>query len=175
MGIEALEPTLNIYTDPLIYRVINTLYHNKNLDGFIMAGKLLFKELNLGSGGGWHRDSVGQEQFKALVYLTDVDLQHGPFQYFIKTSKITSMKAAEKYFDIGKKQNRLSDEQIALYPKNRLRTFCAERGTLIIANTRAIHRGMPISSGVRYALTTYSWASDIPKHILPFVNQIDKT
>lgn len=172
MGIEALVAELDIFRHPLIYKVITSLYGSEELAGFIMAGKITAKPGNLGSGQGWHRDSVYDEQYKALLYLTDVDVQHGPFEYFLNTFSKRSLLATERCYGIGNQQNRLSEQEAGLLPRNRHRMFCAKAGTLIFANTRAIHRGRPIEQGERYALTTYSWLNGVPKHMRPFVNSL---
>lgn len=171
MGVQALVCELDIFRHPLIYKVITSLYGSEELAGFIMAGKITAKPGNLGSGQGWHRDSVNDEQYKALVYLTDVDLQHGPFEYLISTFNQRSLMATERCYGIDHQQNRLSEQEVGFLPKKRHQVFCAKAGTLIFANTRGIHRGRPIEQGERYALTTYSWLKDIPKHIQPFVNE----
>lgn len=170
MGIESLAPNLNIFTAPLIYQVITQLYGSTELAGFVTAGKITARPGNLGSGQGWHRDSVGDDQYKALLYLTDVDQFHGPFEYYLNTFSKRSMVAVERCFAVGKTQNRLSEQEVALLPEKRRLTLCQTKGTLVIANTRAIHRGAPILVGERYALTTYSWRDKIPPHIQKFVN-----
>lgn len=170
MGIESLAPNLNIFTEPLIYQVITQLYGSTELSGFVTAGKITARPGNLGSGQGWHRDSVGDDQYKALLYLTDVDQFHGPFEYYLNTFSKRGMLAAKRCYGISNEQNRLSEQEVGLLPRNRHRMFCAKAGTLIFANTRAIHRGRPIEQGERYALTTYSWLKVIPKHMQPFVN-----
>ena len=50
-------------------------------DSLLLAARIRFMEGNLGSGGGWHRDSPHRSQFKALMYLTDVTESTGPFEY----------------------------------------------------------------------------------------------
>ena len=48
-----------------------------------LAGRLTFENGNLGSGQGWHRDSYSS-QFKAMVYLTDVDESQAPLNMFCR-------------------------------------------------------------------------------------------
>lgn len=170
MGIEKLAPNLNIYNIPLINSVITNLYGSSKLSGFVMAGRIRSLPGNLGSGQGWHRDSVGDNQYKALLYLTDVDEFHGPFEYYLNTFSERSMAAVERRYAIGRMQNRLSEHDVSLLPAKRKLTLCQTKGTLVIANTRAIHRGAPILAGQRYALTTYSWRDNIPQHMQSFVN-----
>ena len=45
---------------------------------------------NKGSGRGWHRDSCSS-QFKAMLYLHDVDDSSGPFQYLVGSHKLRSI------------------------------------------------------------------------------------
>lgn len=42
-----------------------------------MANKVSYTDKNLGSGGGWHRDTVTRRQLKFLMYLNDVDENAG--------------------------------------------------------------------------------------------------
>ena len=45
---------------------------------------------NLGSGGGWHRDSIHKE-YKAIVYLKDVDENSGNLQIIKKSNNYNSL------------------------------------------------------------------------------------
>jgi len=122
-----------------------------------LAARMMSKEGNLGSGQGWHRDSFNP-QFKAIVYLSDVTKSNGPFQY------ITGSHGAHKCIDdlsvakLKLRQTRINctqvDRLITEQP-GRLSTLIAPQGTVVLADTRGIHRGMPIQRGVRYALTNY--------------------
>ena len=112
---------------------------------------------NQGSGEGWHRDAF-MRQFKAILYLSDVGPDNGPFQ-FVKDS----YRPRQVLRDIWKgglryMQNRLSEpevERILMGSPDRLCTYTAKAGTLILVDTSSIHRGMPIENGTRYALTNY--------------------
>jgi hypothetical protein len=51
---------------------------------------------------------------------------------------------------------------------------------VIIVDTSGLHRGMPIRSGERYALTNYYWPRrdamppSMAKHVLPVVENVDE-
>jgi hypothetical protein len=112
---------------------------------------------NQGSGEGWHRDAF-LRQFKAILYLSDVGPKNGPFQ-FVKDS----YQPGQVLRDIWKgglryMQYRLSElevDRIIEGSPERLSTYTAKAGTLILVDTSSIHRGMPIQTGTRYALTNY--------------------
>lgn len=171
MGIEVFQSELDIRKDVLVERVIASLYGQQPESGFITSGHLLFKPGNLGSGGGWHRDSVHCDQFKALVYLTDVDTDNGPFQYYLNTANEDSLAELEAHYAIPVTENRISCDPTAVLPEERLVEVCGPAGSLIIANTRGIHRGKPIQSEERFSLTSYHWKNRIPAHIDKLVNK----
>lgn len=121
---------------------------------FVMGARLVARPRNLGSGGGWHRDTEEGHQFKAIVYLTDVGLENGPYQYLLGTNRGTSMMASTLSFGVRK---RYSDSEVRrmLEGGARLQTFCGSAGTVLFTDTLGIHRGAPIQGGQRLALTTY--------------------
>lgn len=124
---------------------------------FTLAARMPSSKDNQGSGEGWHRDAF-LRQFKAILYLSDVGPENGPFQ-FIKYSH----RPRQLLKDIWKgklcyMQYRLSETEVSRIiegSSERLVTYAAKAGTLIIVDTSAIHRGMPIQTGTRYALTNY--------------------
>lgn len=128
---------------------------------FTLGAKLEAKETNLGSGHGWHRDAVFYPQFKAIVYLTDVTLDNGPYQY-VKGSHTEKDIISKAGKGIKFNQNRFEHEEILDLvdgDESQISTFTAKAGTLILTETRGLHRGMPIKEGTRYALTNYYYPS----------------
>ncbi len=122
-----------------------------------LAGHLTAVPGNAGSGGGWHRDSF-TNQFKAMIYLSDVGPENGPFQYMRGSHLLRSMIHDQRAANLGVGQARIGEDQVEklLNEKpHRLATVTGLAGTLILADTTGIHRGMPIKSGERYALTNY--------------------
>lgn len=135
-----------------------TIYNFSTLGGRIEA-----IEGNTGSGDGWHRDAHGF-QFKSIIYLSDTGMEHGPFQYLIGSHKLVrvvtdSMRAAVQ----DPRQSRFTDQQVKTLVEDggaEARSFPGAMGTLLLVNTAGIHRGMPLTSGLRYALTNYYYPPD---------------
>jgi hypothetical protein len=134
--------------------------------GMTLAARLVASEGNLGSGEGWHRDQFFCAT-KAMLYLTDVGPEQGPFQMLQRSFECEDVCRDVRRASLRHMQYRIDDRQVATLldrDASRLKTFCAPAGTLIIFNASAIHRGKPISASVRYALTNYYftryWSDD---------------
>jgi ectoine hydroxylase-related dioxygenase (phytanoyl-CoA dioxygenase family) len=158
----------NFFKNEFINKIINTHEKVDNINGLILAAKLIFKPNNIGSGGGWHRDRADDIQTKAILYLSDVKEENGPFQYIKKSHTTFSIIKNILKFDFNFNQNRFSDDEIdslLKFNNNKVINFYGKKGTLLFVNTRGIHRGMPIKSGKRYSLTYYVWTFEIPPHI----------
>lgn len=144
----------------------------KELVYTIMAGKIIYKEGNTGSGDGWHQDSAFNRQYKLIIYLTDVDDKNGPFQYISGTSSL--FEVVKESFKRDRKigDTRYKGEQLE-HLLSRVVEFRSKRGAAILVNTRGIHRGKPLSEGYRYAITYYVYKKRIPKHIANLVNGLE--
>jgi hypothetical protein len=137
-----------------------------NIQGFTLAARLNYTPQNQGSGGGWHRDTIYGKQFKAIVYLTDVDDDNGPFQYISGTHMFDSKLDLIKRYGLTYDQDRLTSEDVLPItedPRYLLQTLSGKAGTVILVDTSGIHRGKPIESGTRYALTNYYFQKPIFK------------
>jgi len=135
--------------------------------GMVLAARIRSKNGNKGSGGGWHRDSPVRHQLKAICYLSDVGPLNGPFQLIKgshrKRDVITSY--IRGLFKPG--QYRFEDHEVNSYLDSSKRNVCdvlGSEGTLVLADTKALHRGKPIDTGVRYALFCYFWDKNVPVH-----------
>ena len=142
---------------------------------FVMANRISSGSSE-GSGGGWHRDGFARE-LKAMVYLTDVTTDNGPLQ-IVRGSHVTDAIYGDmKTGGIGALQNRITNEQVrrVLSGADRAQAITAKAGTAIIFDTSAIHRGMPVVAGTRYAMTVYISATrNVTKatfdHYMPVLN-----
>lgn len=133
-------------------------------DWFQLLGRITYKEGNLGSGSGWHRDSPFRHQFKFILYLIDVDESNGPFEYILGSHKISNIYKIARLLGISLSKYRFSDEEInQVLTKNKKLTVTGKKGTLLIADTRGIHRGKPLLQGMRMAITRYYFPKAIPK------------
>lgn len=119
-----------------------------------MANKINSFKKNKGSGDGWHKDAY-YNQFKSILYLNNVTKENGPFQVIPKSNKLinvlkTAYKLKKKY-----PNSRFSNSEIEMLYKKKYKTLEGQAGTLILVDTSTIHRGKPLTKGVRYALTNY--------------------
>lgn len=134
--------------------------HSEVLLQFTLAAKLSFKPGNLGSGQGWHRDSYSR-QFKAMLYLTDVCKDSGPFEYIIgshRYGKIIREIMHKKTNGKSISYSRFTQDDVDLIKSNlamKSIKYEAKKGKVILFDSRGIHRGAPIRRGSRYALTNY--------------------
>jgi ectoine hydroxylase-related dioxygenase (phytanoyl-CoA dioxygenase family) len=137
-------------------RQIGEAHISSKLDNHMtLAARLEAQKENLGSGGGWHRDSTFEHQYKSILYLSDVSEENGPFQFISASHKTRSVISTVGH---GVNNNRYTNEEIELLTRKngwKLETFSGKAGTLILADTKGLHRGKPIQSGTRYALTNY--------------------
>lgn len=159
------------FKDAFIREVLTTFESRYVVNGFTMAARLDFKTGNLGSGNGWHRDSAHYSQTKSIVYLSSTTMENGPFEYITgsHTPRAFVTGWMKKLYHLN--QYRYSEEEIAKYkeacPDQKLEVYPAGEGTLILADTRGLHRGRPIEKGTRYAATNYFFMDrEPPAHLI---------
>ena len=94
-----------------------------------------------------------------MLYLSDVSSENGPFEYLENSNKALSLIDMTINFGLEHSQNRLTHKIVSekILRKKRYKSvdFKAKKGTLILFNSFGIHRGKPLNSGNRYALTNY--------------------
>jgi len=124
-----------------------------------MLNKIHAGKGNLGSGEGWHRDSPLSPQFKAILYITDVNSDNGPFQYVPKTHTYKGILDIATLLNTSIADYRYKDLDIEkiLDAGYEMKSFTAKKGTLLLADTRGIHRGKVIEMDYRIALTRYGF------------------
>jgi hypothetical protein len=130
---------------------------------FTLGGDIAAKDGGLGSGGGWHRDTPHNVQFKALLYLDDVTEKNGPFQYMRGSHRVRVYLELMARARVRHAQYRFTDEEIERMTRAtriEVSTHCAPAGTLILADTSGIHRGAPPLAGRRRALTNYYYTPE---------------
>ena len=115
---------------------------------YLMANKVDYVKGNEGSGGGLHRDSPFAHQIKYIYYLSDVTSQNGPFAYADGTHR-----SILRQGNLGVMRYQTASENPTLSE------IVGKRGTLLVADTRGLHQGIPIVAGCRYALTLYTFHS----------------
>ena len=159
-GAEELSENIKEYSsNKFLFNLANHYNADETHNAFCLANKIEFsdKSKKLGSGGGWHRDSV-YRQLKSILYLNNVDENNGAYQLIEKSHKLPyilkDMKAANLKFT----NTRFTSEQIEKILErepSRLKTMTGKAGTLIVKDCSVIHRGSPLKSGKRFALTNY--------------------
>ena len=152
----------SFYDDPILRSFAASYLGTRVANITTLAAKLLARPQNKGSGGGWHRDSMYERQFKAIIYLSDVGAENGPFQYLIGSNTRRSVLNTLGYTRGKNNLKRFEDEDIddlCRANPSAVRTITGCAGDVILVDTRGIHRGLPIEAGVRYALTNYYTAA----------------
>ena len=113
-------------------------------------GILTYKNGSECSGGGWHVDRH-TTQFKALLYVTNVTIDNGPFNIFSPPLKSTDYTALDLP---GRSNTRFSDDIENVF-KNRCKIITGDAGDVILVDTSNIHRGSKINDNIRITLTNY--------------------
>ncbi|MGD9590879.1 MAG: phytanoyl-CoA dioxygenase family protein [Mycolicibacterium sp.] len=143
--------------DSRLLNAARTMLGGDAANAFTLAGIIAYRPGNLGSGEGWHRDSFFN-QFKAIVYLTDVTVDNGPFEYITRSHRTRQKFSDHAEYGIPLNSTRIDDASVGKLiaaESERHRILTAAKGTLLLVDTTGIHRGMPLIGGERYALTNY--------------------
>lgn len=160
-GAEKSELIKDFYNDEFCLNIVQNYFGGKICNSNTLAGKLVAQEGNLGSGQGWHRDAH-HFQFKAIIYLSDVEITNGPFQ-IIKGSHHSAQALKDmQIMKVNSQTTRYTNEQVEKVIKKRpedYKVLTAKAGTLVLADTSAIHTGKPIENGTRYTLFNYYYPS----------------
>lgn len=180
----ASAPIAKLITQPTILDFMKACYKTDDVSGLALIAHLPLTEgKNLGSGGGWHRDSP-VPQFKFILYLSDVNEDNGPFQFVPRSHRLLNKWADMAILDPANAVRvRFEDDEIERlvarrYPEG-VTTAVGKRGTLLLANTSGFHRGSPIRAGERYAVTFYCYpgprlADKLLNHFAPLVPESDE-
>jgi len=179
-GAEELSKSIREYSSKkFLFDLANHYNAEETYNAFCLANKIEFSDLSkkIGSGGGWHKDSVSR-QFKSILYLNDVDETNGAYQVIEKSHKLGNVLKDMKMANMKFKKTRFADkqiEQILEREPSRLKTLTGKAGTLIVKDCSVIHRGSPLKRGERYALTNYFFqkrkiSSKLVEHFSPIVS-----
>ncbi|MRR56882.1 MAG: phytanoyl-CoA dioxygenase [Deltaproteobacteria bacterium] len=91
----------------------------------------------------WHRDLNSIHLLKAFVFLSDCGPENGPHEYIVGTHKRYDLLNSKRYFT--------EEEVNALYPEGHemRKTSVVPAGTVVIEDTRGVHRAMLPTAGWR--------------------------
>jgi len=166
-GLENAYPSIRqFYEDPFLLKIAN-LYPNKIVQQvFTLVNKVNANVTAYGSGGCWHKDWFFHE-IKAMLYLCDVTEENGPFELIKGSHRLNWIVKDIKTGGMKFKQNRLENEVDAIIQKHPDRHIVCtgKKGTLLLFDTSIIHRGKPLKSGSRYAMTNYYSDINIMKKV----------
>jgi hypothetical protein len=143
--------------DPWLKNISNYYSEVPTVNALTMANRVDTDSSSKGSGEGWHKD-LSFRQFKAFLYLNDVDENSGPFELIAHSHRLKDYIGDIRSGCLKFRELRITNSQIeAILARDpsRLRTLTGTAGTLILADTASIHRGRPPEGGMRYALTNY--------------------
>jgi Phytanoyl-CoA dioxygenase (PhyH) len=151
------EPIRSVHDDAHLESLARAYQRAPTVNGFTLAARLAYTDGKRGSGPGWHRDNWFQ-QFKAIIYLTEVTEDSGPFELILRSHRAAPRAADMRRYGFRFKQGVFSEAEIdalVRHEPDRLFTAMGAAGTLILVDTSTAHRGAPIREAVRYALTNY--------------------
>ena len=168
-GIDRLDESFRLDDEMKLAHTISTkFYRVRNPVWFQMFGNITYAPNNQGSGAGWHRDSRYSHQFKAIIYLSNVTDVSGPFEYFKGSHLKEGLNKTADFLGVSTNAYRFEDEQVneleASGILSKRTTVKGSKGTVVLADTRGLHRGKPLLEGERWALTRYYFERQIPKH-----------
>jgi hypothetical protein len=88
----------------------------------------------------WHRDFNDKHLLKAFLYLVDVDVGTGPFEYVPGSAPGGLFADAWPWQPLG--ENYPPDGELEKrIPEDGIQTFTAPKGTMVFCNTSGFHRG----------------------------------
>ena len=157
-GGERASAGIKVFHDDPFLASIGAAYLKTDLRNMTtLAAKLVAREKNRGSGGGWHRDSMYEGQFKAIVYLSDVTINDGPFRYVVgSNTRVNIMQTLGLHQTSSLKDYQEFDfDAWCERTGHQIETITGSAGDVVLVDTRGIHRGMPVNAGPRFALTNY--------------------
>ena len=125
-----VEDILNVTTKQKIVHYRKNAYVNRGVKGT----------------RGFHVDNVQPVLFKAFVYLTDVpDTSYGPYSFVKKSHRFST----SVYYNIIRNlfTSSVNSTDMPVYNKQEVVNAIGKKGTLILSNQNAIHRGLPQEEG----------------------------
>lgn len=170
-SVDSIEKDFSLQSETIVIDSwAKKFYRTNEIKHFQMLGYIRCLKDNLGSGGGWHRDSPFRHQFKFILYLSDVEEKNGPFQYIKGTHKERKIFKYCRKLGHSLSKFRFSDQEVEKIckeiPENEILTITGKAGTLLIADVKGLHRGKPLLDGERWATTRYYFKNKIPAHLI---------
>lgn len=106
----------------------------------------------------WHYDFDDKHLLKAFLYLDDVELDTGPFEYVAGSQPGGPHHGVRPWKPMG--FGRVPEDVVQrAVPDDAIRTFTAPKGTIIFCNTSGLHRGGFATGGRPRVLATATYCS----------------
>ena len=133
---------------------------------------------------GFHIDTFETSTLKAFLYLSDVDIEDGPFSYIVGTHSNTELRYKKEHEwapvvsngDLSGTalQTNFSETQLGELLNNFI-AITGSAGTVILFDTWGVHKGCPVSaSGDRHvAVNYYRKGANLPRSDFGFDVQKD--
>jgi ectoine hydroxylase-related dioxygenase (phytanoyl-CoA dioxygenase family) len=104
----------------------------------------------------FHIDNTQPVIYKAFIYLTDVpDAAHGAYAFVKKSHRFSPYIYWNIFRNLFVKSNQSTD--IPIYHKRNVVVCTGKRGTLILSNQNAIHRGMAQEAGKKRVALVFNF------------------
>lgn len=145
-----------IFSNDLMIGKIGQIYLGMSVKNIGCMANIVRPDENaeVGSGGDWHRDSWFP-QFKAMMYLTDVEVcGDGAFEVLAGTHKLRSKFIHIKQFKHFGLRFNSTEVETRMNDKDR-RFIPGKSGTILMFDSSSIHRGSPNFNQDRVAITNY--------------------
>lgn len=112
----------------------------------------------------FHFDMERLRWIKFFFYITDVDKDSGPHVFVPKSHRDFGLPIRLRALGY----TRLEDQQVEiLYPKNSWKEFIGPKGSMIVEDTRGLHKGKHVTSGDRLVFQLQYTSSLFGKKIDP--------
>ena len=119
------------------------------------SGALMFQHNIAGRGTRYFHVDTYRKEMKSFLYLDDVDENNGPFTFIPGSHKARLRRIRKQIIgNTDEVDTTFFDRDIGPMLK-REKPLCAPAGSLIIADVRGLHRGMPQRDGTRSILVNY--------------------
>ena len=100
----------------------------------------------------WHKDPTDKLILKYFIFLSDIDLENGPFNYAPKTHYFGNIKIEPESFKEFN-ASRVTDQSMEKIIKHKdWFKGLGKKGTIVFADTRGYHKGGYVQNGSRWIL-----------------------
>ena len=151
---DAIHPLIERFRrDSKIKGILEAAFRNR----MICFTSIVQKNLPSGSTTrGFHIDIYAPREFKAFLFLSDVaDESAGPYGLLCGSHRWRIKRYLNYLWRGLTNRNPVTDVSVSSKEMRRLEMFKVRKGSVVISCQQAIHRGLPLLSGDRWAVVNY--------------------